>query len=61
MYYFFFGFLSRDTTVKLWETESGEFVRNYGGHTEAVNCVQLVTTGKYGEIVYPTRYMDTVL
>ena len=41
----FFFFCSRDTTVKLWDAETGKFLRNYGGHTEAVNCARLVRTG----------------
>ena len=41
----FFFFCSRDTTEKLWDAETGKFVRNYGGHTEAVNCAGIVTTG----------------
>lgn len=36
---------SEDATVKLWDTESGQFERTLKGHTNAVQCVAFSPTG----------------
>lgn len=38
---------SEDGTVKLWDHESGEYLRTLRGHTNAVTCVDFCPSGAY--------------
>ncbi len=31
---------SRDTTIKVWNSETGKLVQSFGGHTGCVTCVR---------------------
>ena len=38
---------SEDGTAKLWEVETGDFLRTLKGHTNPVNCVNYDQQGKF--------------
>lgn len=41
---------SRDTTLKSWDTASGEELHTFGGHTETVTCVTAIGA-EYGSLI----------
>ena len=44
------GFLSRDTTVKVWDEASLTELRSLGGHTGSVTDVILLSAKQYGSL-----------